>query len=255
MTSAISRGKITFHPASCAAEFSASLFEHYAIGCWPAASIFVAIIQVCQPCSVLAAAPRKAISLEKQPWESERNLGTALASTGLGACPTELRIAFSFWPVPSGTKERSPPRERWVGVRSQGQAPKGRHRANQMCRPFGAVNDRAACPTVSTVGYVVTSLRDFEQHNRRTPDINIDRKFLRGRLLAKAAWFGSGAGFLGRQALWIWHRIRRCSCQVRYALLDLRNSCGCGGHIHRLIWRCKIKCAGQIADRGTAPRA
>jgi hypothetical protein len=52
-----------------------------------------------------------------------------------------------------------------------------------MCRPFGAVNDRAACPTVSTVGYVVTSLRDFEQHDRRTSDINIDRKFLRGRLL------------------------------------------------------------------------
>src|SRR6202023_15688 len=87
MTSAISRGKITFHPASCAAEFSASLFEHYAIRCCPAASIFVAIIQACQPCSGLAAAPRKGISLEKQPWESERNLGTALASTGLGACP------------------------------------------------------------------------------------------------------------------------------------------------------------------------
>jgi hypothetical protein len=68
-------------------------------------------------------------------------------------------------------------------VRSQGQAPKGRHKANQMCRPFGAVNDHAACPTVSTVGYVVTSLRDFEQHNRRTSDINIDRKFLGGRLL------------------------------------------------------------------------
>jgi hypothetical protein len=53
-----------------------------------------------------------------------------------------------------------------------------------MCRPYGAVNDHAACPTVYTVGYVVTSLRDFEQHNRTTPDINIDRKFLRGRLLA-----------------------------------------------------------------------
>jgi hypothetical protein len=70
-------------------------------------------------------------------------------------------------------------------VRSQGQAPKGRHRANRLCRPFGAVNDHAACPTVSTVGYVVTSLRDFEQHNRRTPDINTGRKFLRGRLLER----------------------------------------------------------------------
>jgi hypothetical protein len=53
-----------------------------------------------------------------------------------------------------------------------------------MCRPYGAVNDHAACPTVSTVGYVVTSLRDFEQHNRTTSDINIDRKFLGSRLLA-----------------------------------------------------------------------
>jgi len=68
-------------------------------------------------------------------------------------------------------------------VRSQGQAPKGRHRANQLCRPFGAVNDHAACPTVSTVGYVVTILRDFEQHKSRTRDNNGGRKFLRDKLL------------------------------------------------------------------------
>jgi hypothetical protein len=61
-----------------------------------------------------------------------------------------------------------------------------------MCRPFGAVKDHAACPTVSTVGYVVTSLRDFEQHNRRTSDINIDRKFLLGRLQTRI----SRAGFI-----------------------------------------------------------
>jgi hypothetical protein len=33
-----------------------------------------------------------------------------------------------------------------------------------MYRPSGAVNDRTANPTVSTVGYVVPSLRDFGQY-------------------------------------------------------------------------------------------
>jgi hypothetical protein len=59
---------------------------------------------------------------------------------------------------PGGTSQRSPPRKRWVCVGAEGQAPKGRHRANQMCRPFEAVNDRTTCPTVSTVGYVLSSL-------------------------------------------------------------------------------------------------
>jgi hypothetical protein len=67
----------------------------------------------------------------------------------------------------------------------KGQAPKGRHRANPMCRPFAAVKDRAAQPTISTVGYGVTSLRDFEQHKSRTPHINGGRNLLRDRLLAR----------------------------------------------------------------------
>ena len=47
-----------------------------------------------------------------------------------------------------------------------------------MCRPSGAVNDRTSCPTVSTVGYDVTSLRDFEPHD------DSRRNFLGDRLLA-----------------------------------------------------------------------
>ena len=86
-------------------------------------------------------------------------------------------------------------------MRSQGQAPKGRHRANQMCRPFGAVNDHAACPTVSTVGYVVTSLRDFEQHNRGAPHINLGRKFLRGGLLERFDQLGGKYARFLRQIL------------------------------------------------------
>ena len=41
-----------------------------------------------------------------------------------------------------------------------------------MCRPFGAVNYSTLYPTVSTVGYVVTSLRDFEGRDfcRRHPN-------------------------------------------------------------------------------------
>jgi hypothetical protein len=70
-----------------------------------------------------------------------------------------------------------------------------------MCRPYGAVNDHVACPTVSTVGYVETSLRDFEQHNRRTPDINIGRKFLRGRLLERFDELGGKYARFLRQIL------------------------------------------------------
>jgi hypothetical protein len=68
-------------------------------------------------------------------------------------------------------------------VRAEVQAPTGRHRTNQMCRPVGAVNHYTACPTVSTVGYAVTSLRDFEQHKGRTPHISNGRNFLGDRLL------------------------------------------------------------------------
>ena len=32
-----------------------------------------------------------------------------------------------------------------------------------MCRPCGAADDRTMRPTVETVGYLVTSLRDFQQ--------------------------------------------------------------------------------------------
>jgi len=52
-----------------------------------------------------------------------------------------------------------------------------------MCRPSGAVTDRTTCPTVSTVGYVVMSLRDFEQHKGKTPHISSGRNFLQDRLL------------------------------------------------------------------------
>ena len=115
---------------------------------------------------------------------------------GLESAPQNEESLLSSWPVPSGTKERSPPRERWVGVRAEGQAPKERHRGNQMCRPFGAVMDRTPCPTVSTVGYVVTSLRDFEQHKSGTPHSNIGRNFLWDRLFAKSVT-KSGSGLPG----------------------------------------------------------
>ena len=51
-----------------------------------------------------------------------------------------------------------------------------------MCRPFGAVTDRPV-PTVSTVGYIVTSLRDFKQHTSRAQHITRGQAFLRGLLL------------------------------------------------------------------------
>src|SRR6266699_7021621 len=54
-----------------------------------------------------------------------------------------------------------------------------------MCRLFGAVKDHTARPTVSTVGYVVTSLRDFEQYKSRAPYINSGRNFLRDKLLGR----------------------------------------------------------------------
>jgi hypothetical protein len=52
-----------------------------------------------------------------------------------------------------------------------------------MCRPFGAVKDRTLYPTVSTVGYVVTSLWDLEQDESRTPHINSGRNSLWDKLL------------------------------------------------------------------------
>ena len=35
--------------------------------------------------------------------------------------------------------------------------------AEQVCRPYGALNHLAPSPTVETVGYEITSLRDFGQ--------------------------------------------------------------------------------------------
>ncbi len=35
-----------------------------------------------------------------------------------------------------------------------------------VCRPSGAFNCRPPSPTVSTVGYAVTSLRDFRKHKK-----------------------------------------------------------------------------------------
>lgn len=40
---------------------------------------------------------------------------------------------------------------------AEGQAQEGRHRTNPLYRPAGAVKDRTPVPTVSTVGYVVTT--------------------------------------------------------------------------------------------------
>jgi hypothetical protein len=54
-----------------------------------------------------------------------------------------------------------------------------------MYRPSGAVNDRTPYPTVSTVGYVVTSLRDLEQNKSRTPRNNSGRNFLLDKLLIR----------------------------------------------------------------------
>jgi len=51
-----------------------------------------------------------------------------------------------------------------------------------MCRPYGAVHDCNPNPTVSTVGYVVSSLRDFKQHKSRTPHINSGRNVLWDKL-------------------------------------------------------------------------
>jgi hypothetical protein len=39
--------------------------------------------------------------------------------------------------------------------------------ATPMCRPSGAAKDRLAYLTVKTVGYVMASLRDFEQQKSR----------------------------------------------------------------------------------------
>jgi hypothetical protein len=47
--------------------------------------------------------------------------------------PQERRISLIHHDqVPSGTIERSPPRERWVCVSAEGQAPEGRHNVNRV---------------------------------------------------------------------------------------------------------------------------
>ena len=55
-----------------------------------------------------------------------------------------------------------------------------------MCRPSGAVKDRTPYPTVKTVGYVVTSLRDFEQNKCRPLHISRGQNLLWGKHLARA---------------------------------------------------------------------
>ena len=49
-----------------------------------------------------------------------------------------------------------------------------------LCRPSRAVNARSPSPTVQTVGYGVTSLRDFEQHVSRKQRMHSGRNLLRG---------------------------------------------------------------------------
>ena len=56
-------------------------------------------------------------------------------------------------------------------MRVEIQAPEGRHKGNEMCRPSGAAHDRNPYPPFKTAGYVVASLRDFERHKYRTPYI------------------------------------------------------------------------------------
>jgi len=63
-----------------------------------------------------------------------------------------------------------------------GQAPEGQHKAKQLRRASRAVKNRALCPTVSTMGYVVRSLRDFEQLEREAPYIKNGNNYLRGKL-------------------------------------------------------------------------
>jgi hypothetical protein len=53
-----------------------------------------------------------------------------------------------------------------------------------MCRPSGAWKDRGPYPTASAVGYDVTFLRDFQQHEDRAPHIRGVRIFARDQLLA-----------------------------------------------------------------------
>ena len=71
---------------------------------------------------------------------------------GWESVPQNEESFTSIWPVPSGTKDRSPRREPWVGVRAENPAPDGRHSATPMCRPSGAMNNRIARPPVKNGG-------------------------------------------------------------------------------------------------------
>ena len=52
------------------------------------------------------------------------------------------------------------------------------------------MNDRTPSPTDLTVGSVVSSLRDFEQHRTNTLHMESGRNFLRDKLLARDCGLG-----------------------------------------------------------------
>jgi hypothetical protein len=81
----------------------------------------------------------------------------------------QLRSGETVYPEPGFAPQQDKlrgrilrtPAETWRGIRSQICA------WLVLCRPFGAPRDRNAAPTVSTVGYAVSSLRDFGKSNNQ----------------------------------------------------------------------------------------
>ena len=70
-----------------------------------------------------------------------------------------------------GRNERSQQRQLWVGTWVGIRAPEGwntHHRA----APWGLFNIPAPLPAVSTMGYGLTSLRDFQRRRTTTPRAN-----------------------------------------------------------------------------------
>src|SRR5258708_779703 len=65
-----------------------------------------------------------------------------------------------------------------------GPSPGGATQGNPNVPPLRGCQGSHPVPTVSTVGYVVASLRDFEHYKRRGPCIFSRRDFLRERVLS-----------------------------------------------------------------------
>src|ERR1700687_6153768 len=74
----------------------------------------------------------------------------------------------------------------------RGPSPEGAAQGDPNVPPLRGCERSHPVPHRFTVGYVVTSLRDFERHKSSTPDIKRGRKFLGDRLFARKPRWACG---------------------------------------------------------------